>query len=468
MAEIRLPSTTSIIDFLNTQGKDSSFSARKKYYTDLGFDKRLGSYQGSANQNLSLLKYLQNDAKPPQTEAPASSATSIIYDTSKMKPGTNQAILDIFKTPGQMSKVPVQTPTPTPPAPSMNTSSALKTLGVSGYEQPTPQPEQKPALPKASDVLPPTPGEDELLTKFMDSQEGKNLLSDAENKGLTEQATTQAAKDALEVKYKSEAKTLEEKLASNGLAFSGIRGAQVKALADSLAASLLGEDRKLASKLLDEDANLRDAIIKGVADLAKDAKDGRKEAIQQLNAIGYAVVNDQLVPTLSYQSGQRAEEAAIRAEKQLAISEQRLQLAEESAARAEKGNKLTLSEVTAKGLPASLVGTSEQDLADSFYSPSAPVWFQEKFSNENPAYQPPYSPLETSLIQKAWNVERQGYITGVTDSTTRAKATSYFSSAYGDSINQDQMKALVDRVELYVNQGNTYADAMQKVIDEAS
>jgi len=439
-------------------------------YSDLGFDKRLGEYQGSVNQNLSMLKQLQTE-----TPKPVQPATEILssYDTSQLKPGTDPDVLAALQPTGQMTKV---------PTPAMNTSTALDTLGVkptttgsaASYlgtaitpgtdAEVAAQVSKIDAGKKETGVTAPvseTPDETSMVDEWINSPEGQAFLNRQEISNLSESAKTAAAKQELEAKYQSDLASLDSKLNNIGMGRSGLKATQVAGLASSLAASLLGEDRALAVKLLEADADLRDAILQGVADLAKDADAGRKEAIQQLNAVGYAVIDGQLVPTLSARAGERAE-------KSLALSEARLSLAEAAAARAEGGNKLTLSEVTARKLPVSLVGASEQDVADSFYSPTAPAWFQEKFSNENSNFKPPYSPYEVQLVNKAWDAERQSYITGTTDSTNRAKATSYFSSAYGDAVTSDQMKVLVDRVELYINQGETYANAIQKVIDEAS
>src|SRR5699024_3869142 len=57
------PSSGSIIDYLNSQGKDSSFSARKKLPNQYG----IKNYKGTAKQNIDLLNKLKsgNPAKQP-------------------------------------------------------------------------------------------------------------------------------------------------------------------------------------------------------------------------------------------------------------------------------------------------------------------------------------------------------------------------------------------------------------------
>lgn len=399
MATPSLPSTNSIVDYLKSQGKDSSFSSRKKMYNDLGLNSRLGEFVGSASQNLNLLKQIQT--KPAPTPAPTKMPEFSVTGggVPVFNPGATQTT-----TPAMSTKSRIQQPSPTSPAPALSfsptmpsanpamdflgrtqtstpavASSVLQQAGVPAYNQPAPAPKatptqttqktttqapqtpsvQQPSTPKvqasqqrdttvkqttggisASTLYPDIfdndePSEAELVNSWLDSAEGKIFLERQNLAGMNAEAKAEAAKQELEAKYKSEKKTLEQNLSEAGLAFSGIRGSKVKALADSLAASTLDVDREFASKLLDANVDLREAIIKGVAELAKQAKDNRKEAIQQLNAIGYAVVGNQLVPTLSAQREERALRAEERSEKQLEMSERRLLLAEESSARAE-------------------------------------------------------------------------------------------------------------------------------------
>src|SRR5699024_9436771 len=58
------PSSGSIVDYLNSQGKDSSFSARKKLANQYG----IKNYKGTAKQNIDLLNKLKsgNPAKQPR------------------------------------------------------------------------------------------------------------------------------------------------------------------------------------------------------------------------------------------------------------------------------------------------------------------------------------------------------------------------------------------------------------------
>lgn len=382
MAEIQLPSATSVVDFLKTQGKDSSFGARKKIFTDLGLDKRLGTFQGASNQNTALLRELQRQSQaevPRSSEvgltgslfgaptSPSVGASNIVTPPSfpSLSSTLGRTGINVGKIGGQTTpafippktaSAPVAPAAPkdlTPPAPAAPATPAPATptieTGKTEVAQ-TPEVQQAQAVDEstkssvglsASDLYPDifgasTPSEAELINQYLNSAEGKLFLERQDLSQLDAEAKAEATKAALEAKYQSELSSLDEKLAARGLASSGIRGSAVKALADSLAASQLGADRELASKLLDANLELREAILEGVADIVKEAQAGRKEAIQQLNNIGFAVVGDQLVPTLAAQREERALRAEERSARSLELSERRLELAEQSAARAEE------------------------------------------------------------------------------------------------------------------------------------
>src|SRR3990167_3717769 len=64
MAEQILNTGSSVVDYLKSTGKDSSFSSRKSLYETSGLKERLGDYTGSTNQNLAFLKQLQSSTGP--------------------------------------------------------------------------------------------------------------------------------------------------------------------------------------------------------------------------------------------------------------------------------------------------------------------------------------------------------------------------------------------------------------------
>jgi hypothetical protein len=405
MADFNLPAATSVVDFLNTAGKDSSFTARKKDYATAGLDKRLGDFTGTSSQNLALLDFYKSQSAP--TPAPAGgSAVGVLglpkntgmvnlapVDFTKLNlappptsPGGNPAGIDFSKIdvspaapPGKGGVIDVSTlKSAAPAAPASNTFDFSKVSGVQGtpdFSKLTVAPPAQPTAPATSAVqsIAPsapapaaagaapvvgngagagtsityqsvapdaTPSEQDLVTQFLDSEAGQALVDKQQRGDIDATEANEEAKRQLETKYASDKTTLENNLAKNGLAFSGVRASQVKGLADELAASELNVDRQLASKLLDADASLRDGILQGVADLAKKAADDDKEAISQLNAAGFAVVDGKLVPTLASRNADRAAQqqqvANDRADAAAKISEARLEIAQQSADLAEK------------------------------------------------------------------------------------------------------------------------------------
>ncbi len=516
----KLPSASSVVDYLNTKNQDSSFGARRKLYNDLGFSKVNGDFVGSSSQNLNLLKRLQaQDTTTNATPeiAPGTGASSFMTNqqatpaTPAYAPTSTQAVKNPFDfsaaqahtTPALATNVlqqagfsgvpatttPAATPAEAPITPPVTTPEAASAIGASSFmtnqgafKTPTttqvPTQAQAPASPQAaqaqatdtstaratggisaSSLYPDifksndsTGTESDVVNTWLNSAEGQAFLNRQNIKSLTAEAKNQAVKAELESKYASDKTTLEDSLAAHGLAFSGIRSSKVRALATSLAASELGADRELATTLLESDADLRDAIIKGVADLAKDAADGRKEAIQQLNSIGYAVIGDELVPNLASQSAARAEESAVR-------SERRLQLAEQKAEAGNTANTITWAEATQRGLPLSIVGQSEADIVKSFYSPTPPEWFKTKVDNEKGTV------VDPAALQKLWTSESQKYVAGVTESADHQKATAYF-KGLGDVIAAEDVQKYADQVEQKINGGQTYREAIQDVIDE--
>ena len=95
------PTATSIVDFLKSQGKDSSFAARKTLYDSLGLASALGDYRGTADQNTTLLK--RASAGSPQggagggTGAGGTASRTPRDVISETTPSTIQTLYDLDK-----------------------------------------------------------------------------------------------------------------------------------------------------------------------------------------------------------------------------------------------------------------------------------------------------------------------------------------------------------------------------------
>lgn len=68
----KLNTDTSIVDYLKSQGKDSSYTARKKLAQELG----ITNYSGTAKQNTQMLKTLKNQASSSNKNSTATSTQS--------------------------------------------------------------------------------------------------------------------------------------------------------------------------------------------------------------------------------------------------------------------------------------------------------------------------------------------------------------------------------------------------------
>lgn len=74
----------SIVDYLKSQGQDSSYTNRKKLAEQYG----IGNYSGTAAQNTALLKQLQSQTATPATTTPATTAQTATQTTTTTTPTT--------------------------------------------------------------------------------------------------------------------------------------------------------------------------------------------------------------------------------------------------------------------------------------------------------------------------------------------------------------------------------------------
>ena len=318
---VNLSSTSSIIDYLGTQKRDSSFSARKKLYNEMGLNTRLGDYVGSSTQNTNFLNNLRNVSKEDTflpDETPAKPEPFYPTPSGQLKPPATDAVNTVSQ-PNATSAVNVaSTPTPPPVTPSTPTT-ATDTMGTLGY-------------------TPPPPMTPEALKSTVESDPAYKLAQESQaNKTLAETATAEAKKQNLQSKYEGDKTALEQNLASKGLAFSGIRGQDVATLSANLASSTLGVDRELAIKLLESDVNAKEKFLDIAGDVIKNAQDNDKTALDQLNKAGYAVIGGQIMPTTEVL---RLTQSAGTADFNKMIQLERLKISAQNAATAEERNSI--------------------------------------------------------------------------------------------------------------------------------
>lgn len=392
---INLSTTSSIVDYLGTQGKDSSFQARKKLYDEMGLNTRLGDYVGSSSQNTSFLNALRSSSDKPLTENGTMASKMILGQNTPTSP------YGMTKTTGEQVEFKLPTSATTP------AQNAIQT--VTPKSQPIAQ-----SIPKPAEQVPTTTPQSEtsasetlqtlgidlnrlnqpmapedVIRSVSEDPAFKLYTESIGNKMLGEQAVAEAKKQGLEQKYESDKNTLEQKLAESGLAFSGIRTSAVKDLTESLATSTLALDREMANKLLETDVNVKEKFLDLAADIIKKYDDGNKDAVDQLNKAGYSVLGGNLVPTAELlRINQTANTAEFNKNLQLA----RLEISKRLATTAEERNvilneirRVNLEKSTATspgqvinaatGLPVDLTQTesetlSRNQMAKEYYIPS--------------------------------------------------------------------------------------------------
>lgn len=321
---LQLNTTTSIVDYLKSKNQGYDFSSRKSLYESSGINERLGSYIGSADQNVALLKYLNTSSSPSTTPTTTSSIGS--FQGVPINPGTDAEIQ------AQIAAIRAgQTSTPTATS-TLNTAQAPTqppTIGSSGL-----------TADAVSASIPPLPSASDVLSTVMNSPGFQNFLDQQNLSSTLATGKAEAEKLALERKTESLTKDFIDTMGRRGLFFSGATKSGIAALAEELAASKLGVDRALAGELLESDLKTRGEILKQVESVVKDAQDGRKEALAALDKVGLTIVGDRIMPTLA---AQREERLIQTAEFNQEATMERLRLSEEAAARAEQYLALAIS-----------------------------------------------------------------------------------------------------------------------------
>lgn len=311
MAELN--TKTSIVDYLKSIGKPSDYGSRETLYKQSGLEQRLGAFAGSPNQNTNLLNFLQQQTNQSTIAVPTPTPPfpTLTYGQPYMG-GTVKFDAQTGAPLSQGQTTTVPTPAPVIPTTSGLSAEALEieqTLGARQSE-PTPTYNAADAL-SALGVKNYTP--DELASQALGSSVFKLFQQGQEVTAQGRTAQSEAEKQDLEAKFESNKTQLEQSLAAKGLAFSGIRADQVQNLVNSLASSKLGVDRETAQRLLEQGQGAQEKFYSIATDIAKQAGEGKKEALRILEAQGLTIGLDgkTLVPTLSAERATSAEESRV-------------------------------------------------------------------------------------------------------------------------------------------------------------
>jgi hypothetical protein len=139
-------------------------------------------------------------------------------------------------------------------------------------------------------------------------------------------------------------------------------------------------------------------------------------------------------------------------------------------------NVFTRAEAIKEGLPISVVGMSEDEVLGSLEAETPPAWFIEKAKHDYPNIRPYsagllWSEFRQKQLEKFYNPEdgEEKLTTdekSVENNTNRAKR--YFQSAYGNQVSEEDITALADQVQFYIDGGMSYSKAIEQVIEDAS
>lgn len=358
----------SIVDFLNTQGKPSTFKARGELFVSGGLDKRLGDFTGSASQNTALLNSLQKSAN-------ATPDVGVDFLTSQQRAGvqTAQATVDAAQKPAPA--------TPDIAAPPSEVSGEQDFGRFDLTQVPQIQPIS------ASEILSRARGE----TGVQIAEQEKDIKKQAIQQALPQNLAN-----------------VKADFASRGLVFSGARSVAEQATRDQALADKLDVDIRFAKILGNAIDRAANELGQEMEDIIKAAQENRKEEVAFLKSVGLAVdpATGELFPTLEAQrlqnqiTGNQFDDAIAIAKFNFDQIKEQANLAEtefDQAAtlirldQAERGiiirerealeskrssAVLSLTDLKELGLPFSLLGANKQEIGESIQQAAPPEWFR--------------------------------------------------------------------------------------------
>lgn len=284
-----LNTSTSVVDFLKSKGQDSSFTARRKLFSEGGFDKRLGEFEGSASQNLALLKSLQN-------------TTTEEAQPRTLRLGTDISKSTIVKPPNFLGSG-TGTSQPTTATPDIPSSTTATNAFETSSAAPTPD---KPATftEQIKERVPETSGQFNL-TQVPDiaPPSSADVLARARGETDVQLAEEQKAfeEGRLPAQIENGIKNVRSDLASRGLIFSGATGLAEQEVRDQALVDKFNIDLKFAKILGGAIDRAARELGQDIEDIVKAAKDQRGEEVKFLRDMGLAVdpSTGELFPTFA-------------------------------------------------------------------------------------------------------------------------------------------------------------------------
>lgn len=460
MAEVKLNTSTSIVDFLKSKGQESSFSARRKLFQEGGFEQRLGTFTGTAAQNLALLRSMQQ--------------------SDRAAPVSAQDTLNQVGAPTPAPAAPFQAPTTTPAQTTLE--SGIKTTAAQPGATQAVDAAQGQSFGSFNLTQVPTP-EPVTADQILKQARGETGVQFAEKEA-------QIKKQRVDAALPQQLSDIRSNFASRGLVFSGARSVSEQGARDTALANQLDIDLQFAKILGGAIDRAEVELGKRFEEVVAAAQDQRKEEVNYLKSIGLAVNPEtgELTPTLEAQRFQL--QSAMDA-----LKFQQQQAADERAARKEEAGEfelrtvgkslvrtnpttgefevlfssptgtgtppsLSLQELTNLGLPISLLGQDEREVLGSLGQFTPPTWFKDAKEGE----------VKQSLVpdelQDMWDSFRAGLVT--VNGQKKFLDTDFFTRLFPEGRDSDGNKvdtnALLGTVSAYRDAGfndNEILDLMQ-------
>lgn len=290
MAQPKLSTTTSVVDFLKSKGQQSSFAARRKLFNEKGFNTRLGEFTGARNQNLALLRNLQT---PPPVDTGAAAALENIARPVTTGPTGVPLPIKGRGTETQSVSLPITGERPdAPPVP------LAEPTFTQQIEERVPQAGEQFQL---TDIPTPTaPSAGDILTRAR----GETGVQLAEEEART-------AKNRIQEEVQPAIEDVRADFATRGLVFSGARNTAEQEVRDQAIADKFDVDLKFAKILGTAIDRAATDLGKEIEEVIDDAKAKREDEVAFLADLGLAVnpQTGELFQTLASLREQRLDEA---------------------------------------------------------------------------------------------------------------------------------------------------------------
>lgn len=318
---------SSIVDFLKSRGlrpqageKFPFFETRGQLFNRLGLGTDLGQFRGTAEQNTALLRNLQQAEK----STGISITSENLFDVAMVAQGGGTA------QPVPLQQTPREIPGATPTG-GFDRGTTDTTIDP-GFNRPIRQGVENidPGFVRGGTTGPIpnfVPGTQQVPTQLLGDVSGllpqvpeagdvAQQALERVQRGATfplQQEAVGAEKEAIRLSAQRQKESFIQQIASRGLFFSGAKTKGIQTVEADQLSQILGVDRKFA--LL-----IAQGLERSAQDIVKEAQKGRQEAIESLEALGFAInpVTGRVEPTLQARQAQAQEQRLTQQQQQQA------------------------------------------------------------------------------------------------------------------------------------------------------